>query len=96
MHTLKLDGSFIHGVCDSSNDVAIVDASVALARSFGLRVVAESVETAEQHARLKELGCDDCQGYHTFRPLPAAALERVLVSNYQAFPTDHPRLAIAK
>jgi len=96
VHTLKLDGSFIHGVCDSSNDVAIVDASVALARSFGLRVVAESVETAEQHARLKELGCDDCQGYHTFRPLPAAALERVLVSNYQAFPTDHPRLAIAK
>jgi len=67
VHTLKLDGSFVRGVCDSSNDVAIVDATIALARSFGLRVVAEGVETADQHALLKKLGCDDCQGYHTFR-----------------------------
>ncbi len=78
VRTLKLDGSFVRGVCDSSNDVAIVDATVALARSFGLRVVAEGVETAAQHALLKELGCDDCQGYHTFRPLPAAAVEKLL------------------
>jgi len=96
IRTVKLDGSFVRGVCDSSNDVAIVDATVALARSFGLRVVAEGVETAEQHAMLKELGCDDCQGYHTFRPLPAAALEELLGSKHQAFPTDRPRLAIAK
>ena len=78
VHTLKLDGSFVRGVCDSHNDVAIVDATVALARSFGLRVVAEGVETAAQHALLKELGCDDCQGYHTFRPVPAAQLEKLL------------------
>jgi EAL domain-containing protein (putative c-di-GMP-specific phosphodiesterase class I) len=96
VHTLKLDGSFVRGVCDSSNDVAIVDATIALARSFGLRVVAEGVETAEQHALLKELGCDDCQGYHTFRPLPAAAVEKLLAPKHQAFPTDRQRPAIAK
>jgi diguanylate cyclase (GGDEF)-like protein/PAS domain S-box-containing protein len=96
VHTLKLDGSFVRGVCDSSNDVAIVDATVALARSFGLRVVAEGVETADQHALLKKLGCDDCQGYHTFRPLPAAAVGKLLGLQHQAFPTDRPRLVIAK
>jgi len=91
VHTLKLDGSFARGVCDSSNDVAIVDATIALARSFGLRVVAEGVETAEQHAVLGELGCDDCQGYYTFRPLPPAAVEKLLGAKHQAFPTGRPR-----
>jgi EAL domain-containing protein (putative c-di-GMP-specific phosphodiesterase class I) len=96
VHTLKLDGSFVRGVCDNTSDVAIVDATVALARSFGLRVVAEGVETAEQHARLSELGCDDCQGYYAFRPLTAAAVEKLLGTKHQAFPTDRQRLAIAK
>jgi diguanylate cyclase (GGDEF)-like protein/PAS domain S-box-containing protein len=96
VRTLKLDGSFVRGVCDNANDVAIVVASVSLARSLGLRVVAEGVETAEQHARLKILGCDDCQGYHSARPLKASALERSLGSKSQAFPTDRPQLAIAK
>jgi EAL domain-containing protein (putative c-di-GMP-specific phosphodiesterase class I) len=45
---------------------------------------------------LKKLGCDDCQGYHTFRPLPAAAVGKLLGLQHQAFPTDRPRLAIAK
>ena len=96
VRTLKLDGSFVRGVCENADDVAIVVASVSLARSLGLRVVAEGVETAEQHARLKILGCDDCQGYHASRPLKASALERSLASKSQAFPTDRPRLSIAK
>ena len=98
VRTLKLDGSFVRGVCENADDVAIVVASVSLARSLNLRVVAEGVETAMQHAHLRKLGCDDCQGYHMFRPLPAPALEKILASNYQcqAFPTDRPKLAIAK
>ena len=96
VHTLKLDGSFVRGVCDSGNDVAIVDATVALARSFGLRVVAEGVETAEQHAQLKKLGCDDCQGYYAFRPLPASELGKLLGPTKRTSPTERPRLAIAK
>ena len=96
VRTLKLDGSFVRGVCDNADDVAIVVASVSLARSLGLRVVAEGVETAEQHARLRMLGCDDCQGFYACRPLPPAVLERFLSSSHQAFPTDRPRLTIAK
>jgi EAL domain-containing protein (putative c-di-GMP-specific phosphodiesterase class I) len=91
---LKLDGSFVRG--DNAGDVAIVTASISLARSLGLSVVAEGVETAEQHARLKKLGCDDCQGYYVFRPLPAPGLEKLLGSKCPVLPSDRPRLAIAK
>jgi diguanylate cyclase (GGDEF)-like protein len=78
VRTLKLDGSFVRGVCDNVDDVAIVAASVSLARSLGLRIVAEGVETAEQHAMLAKLGCDDCQGFHAYRPLPGAGLTKLL------------------
>ena len=84
VRTLKLDGSFVRGVCENLDDVAIVAASVSLARSLGLSVVAEGVETAEQHARLKSLGCDDCQGYYVSRPLTASGLTRLLGSKRQA------------
>jgi EAL domain-containing protein (putative c-di-GMP-specific phosphodiesterase class I) len=96
VRTLKLDGSFVRGVCDNADDVAIVAATVSLARGLKLRVVAEGVENAAQHARLRMLGCDDCQGYHVYRPLVASALERLLQSKCQGFPTDRPRLSVAK
>ena len=96
VRTLKVDGSFVRNMCESPDDAAIVAASVSLAHSLSLRVVAEGVETAEQHALLAKLGCDDCQGFHTSRPLPAAALGKLLGAKYQAFPTDRPRLSIAK
>jgi EAL domain-containing protein (putative c-di-GMP-specific phosphodiesterase class I) len=96
VRTLKVDGSFVRNVCESPDDAAIVAASVSLARSLALRVVAEGVETAEQHALLGKLGCDDCQGYYTARPLPAAALEKMLGAKYQGFPTDRARLTVAK
>jgi EAL domain-containing protein (putative c-di-GMP-specific phosphodiesterase class I) len=95
VRTLKLDGQFVHGVCENSDDVAIVTASVSIARSLGLRLVAEGVETAEQHERLRKLGCDDCQGYHVYQPLPAATLEKVL-AKAQASAADRPRLTIAR
>jgi len=96
VRTLKVDGSFVRNVCVSADDAAIVAASISLARSLSLRVVAEGVETAEQHALLGQLGCDDCQGFHTSRPLTAFDLEKLLRSKYQTFPTDRPRLVIAK
>jgi diguanylate cyclase (GGDEF)-like protein len=96
VRTLKLDGSFVRGVCDNADDVAIVAASLSLARSLALRVVAEGVETAEQYERLKKLGCDHCQGYYVHRPLPVAALERLLGSEPRDAQTTRPRLAVAR
>jgi len=95
VRTLKLDQSFVHGLCTSGKDLAIVEATMILARGFGLKVVAEGVETAEQYALLKKLGCDTCQGYHLFRPLSAAAFANLLDAERQMFPAGRPRLMCA-
>jgi Amt family ammonium transporter len=65
---LKVDRSFVAGLGTSGKDGAIVNAVVALAHSLGLTAVAEGVETADQHARLQDLGCDVGQGYYFGRP----------------------------
>ena len=96
VRTLKIDGSFVRGVCDNADDAAIITASVSLAHSLGLRVVAEGVETADQLERLGRLGCDDCQGYYVYQPLPAATLEKVLVTRTQPGAADRPRLWVAR
>jgi EAL domain-containing protein (putative c-di-GMP-specific phosphodiesterase class I) len=93
--TLKVDRSFVGGLCSSSKDLAIVEATLAVARAFGLKVVAEGVETGEQYALLKELGCDACQGYFLFRPLPASALETLLRDRQRTSGRGYPRLALA-
>ena len=66
---LKIDRSFLAGLAEAHEDVAIVEAVVHLGRSFGLDVIAEGVETAEQQTRLIELGCSLGQGYLWYRPL---------------------------
>lgn len=68
--TIKIDRSFVSGLGSSREDTAIVSASVALARSLGLAVVAEGVETLDQYQRLAELGCEHAQGYLLSRPVP--------------------------
>ena len=71
---LKVDQSFVAGMCERSADAAIVRAVISLAHSLGLAVVAEGVETAAQLAALEELGCEFAQGYHLARP---ATIDRV-------------------
>jgi len=68
--TLKVDRSFIRNLPDSEQDRAITTAIVAMAKTLGLKVVAEGVETAEQEAFLRGIGCDESQGYHFSRPVP--------------------------
>jgi len=68
---IKIDQSFVQGIPADADDAAIVDAIVAMARSLGLLVVAEGVETPEQLAFLRERGCDEYQGYLRSRPVPA-------------------------
>jgi diguanylate cyclase (GGDEF)-like protein len=72
---LKIDQSFVNDVQDDASDAAIVQTILALGRCLRLFVIAEGVETAEQHAFLMENGCDAFQGYLFSRPVPIAQFE---------------------
>ena len=74
--TLKIDRSFVQGLPDDPEDAAIAQAILALARSLGLRVVAEGVDFPRQLVFLAAHGCDFVQGYCVARPLPPAAFAR--------------------
>lgn len=71
LRELKIDRAFITHLDTSEADQIIVRSTIELAHSFGLRVIAEGVETSESQAMLKELKCDYSQGYFLSRPLPA-------------------------
>lgn len=74
---LKIDQSFIRGLATDSNDQAIVNATIAMARSLGFRTVAEGVETEDQLAILRGLGCNGYQGYLLSRPLAPEAFAQL-------------------
>ncbi len=75
---LKVDSSFVAGLGRNADDSTIVAAVVGLARALGLATVAEGVETADQAARLLELGCDQAQGYLWSPAVPANDLAELL------------------
>ena len=71
---IKIDQLFVSGLPTNHKDVAVVAATVRLAHSLNMSTVAEGVETAEQLAHLREVGCDYAQGYFIGRPLPPDAV----------------------
>ena len=75
---LKIDRAFITGLGDDQGDEAIVLGTVGLAHALGVIAVAEGVESADQAAVLKELGCDLAQGHYFAKPLPREAMEKLL------------------
>jgi EAL domain-containing protein (putative c-di-GMP-specific phosphodiesterase class I) len=75
---IKIDKSFVAGMMIDDNDLVIVRSTIELARSLGLRVVAEGVEDHATWNRLCELGCDLAQGFYLSRPVPAAELPAML------------------
>ncbi len=81
---LKIDRSFIQDLMIRPEDASIVQAIISLAHGLRLKVVAEGVETPEQLEFLKSLGCDQYQGYHFSRPLPAAAFSDLVRARQQA------------
>ena len=72
---LKIDKSFIDGVPNDPEDVAIANAIIALAKSFNLSITAEGVETVEQVAFLDAGHCDEAQGYLYAKPLDIEAFQ---------------------
>ena len=79
--TVKIDQTFVRDLTVDPDDAAIVTAIVAMARSLGVEVIAEGVETEEQLAELKRLGCHRGQGYLLARPMNAAAVVKLLRSS---------------
>jgi diguanylate cyclase (GGDEF)-like protein len=75
---LKVDQTFVAGLGIDGGDRAIVEATVRLAQSFGLEVVAEGVETVEVVHELLNLGCHRAQGFLLCRPKPPAELVAIL------------------
>lgn len=73
IHTLKIDRSFVHGLAHNTNDRAITQTIIGMARTLGLSVIAEGVETAEQAALLAAQHCTLAQGYYYGMPGDAAS-----------------------
>ncbi len=92
--TIKIDRSFLKGVPAVSEHRAITGAILALARSIGMRVVAEGVETREQHEFLRQRGCDALQGFLFSKPLPVAELEGLLERPQEQPTTLAPRVPL--
>jgi EAL domain-containing protein (putative c-di-GMP-specific phosphodiesterase class I) len=78
VYKLKIDQSFVRDISTDEEDKAIVMAIINMARSFGLKTIAEGVETAGQLAFLQTQNCDEVQGYYFSRPLTVEAFEAFL------------------
>lgn len=73
--TLKIDRSFVKDIDKGAEHLAIIEAILSVAKTVGLNVIAEGIEEAEQLQVLKELGCDEGQGYYFSRPTDAESCE---------------------
>tara|TARA_R110001592_G_scaffold65716_1_gene201714 strand:+ start:24885 stop:28007 length:3123 start_codon:yes stop_codon:yes gene_type:complete len=71
INKLKIDKSFVDGLPNDLDDLAIVQAIIAISHALKLTVIAEGVETAEQYKLLAQLDCNEIQGYFFAKPLPA-------------------------
>jgi diguanylate cyclase (GGDEF)-like protein len=79
--TLKIDRSFVEGLGHDPQDAAIVRSVVTLARTLGLSLIAEGIETTTQQAELTTLGCDFGQGYLLGRPTDPSRAEAHLLEH---------------
>ncbi len=78
VHTIKIDRSFVMGMCEDASDATIVRSTIDLGRNLGLGVVAEGIETQEVWDALRADGCSLAQGYFISRPASADYLKPIL------------------
>ncbi len=77
---LKIDRSFVMDIPDDKDDMAISRAIVAMSHALRLDVVAEGIETMAQYDFLRELGCEEAQGYLFSKPVSAEEFEQLLIN----------------
>ena len=77
---IKIDRSFINDISVDEADGKLVKASIAMAHALGLKVIAEGVETEEQHYMLKTFNCDYAQGYLFGKPMKASKISEMISS----------------
>ena len=87
IQSLKIDRSLVEGLLHNPDDRAIVQAIVIFAQTLGLQTVAEGIETPDQLALLRSLGCDLGQGHLFSRPLPPEEIAALLATN-PSWPRD--------
>jgi EAL domain-containing protein (putative c-di-GMP-specific phosphodiesterase class I) len=73
---LKIDRSFVRELRLGSDDAAIVGSTITLGKLLGLSVIAEGIEDAARADLLASMGCEEGQGYHFGRPMPASEFEQ--------------------
>jgi diguanylate cyclase (GGDEF)-like protein/PAS domain S-box-containing protein len=78
---IKIDKSFIGEITLRDDSASIVRAIVAIGHSLGLKVIAEGIETEEEQEMLLRFSCDEAQGYHYSKPIPAFDIGRLIYSN---------------
>nr|WP_255437697.1 EAL domain-containing protein [Thalassobacillus sp. CUG 92003] len=76
---IKIDRSFVSKIGEASNDAAIVNAIIAMAKSLGLRIIAEGVETHEHIEYLRHRKCTEFQGFYFSKPLPDHEVEEYVL-----------------
>ncbi|MDI6812262.1 MAG: EAL domain-containing protein [Desulfitobacteriaceae bacterium] len=81
LDTLKIDQSFVQTIAVNPDSNEIVTAIIRLARSLGLKVIAEGVETDDQLSFLRQKQCDEVQGYLLGKPVPAGEMEKHFIGN---------------
>nr|WP_314626681.1 EAL domain-containing protein [uncultured Noviherbaspirillum sp.] len=82
MDGIKIDRAFTSRLLNGEDDRALFTAIVSIARAFGMRIVAEGVETAEQLQALQRHACDEVQGYYVSRPVAEDAAAALLVRRF--------------
>ena len=91
--SVKIDRSFVRGLPDSSEDVAIVGAVIELGHALNLSVVAEGVETSDQLGNLQKAGCDTAQGFLFSRPEHVDVIEALVLAPPQEQSADRAERA---
>ncbi|NUZ05266.1 putative bifunctional diguanylate cyclase/phosphodiesterase [Piscinibacter koreensis] len=91
---IKIDQSFVRSMQSERDDATIVRSTIDLAHNLGLQVVAEGVESAEVWNMLRELGCDQAQGYHMGRPMPVDEFARFVERKPASLPAGARAVAL--